>query len=126
VVTVIFSRFERNSVEEMKNILISDSTLSIKDKVQLEKMIARLEAKKSPHLSDYEINQFKQKQIDLKKTRIFVLLTWPLSILAILYFGVVPGRGGDIYWAEKPGWFILCIVVWVSVGLYFCAERDDT
>lgn len=123
---MIFSRFERNSVEEMKNILISDSTLSIKDKVQLEKMIARLEAKKSPHLSDYEINQFKQKQIDLKKTRIFVLLTWPLSILAILYFGVVPGRGGDIYWAEKPGWFILCIVVWVSVGLYFCAERDDT
>ena len=123
---MIFSRFERNSVEEMKNILISDGTLSIKDKVQLEKMIARLEAEKSPHLSDYEINQFKQKQIDLKKTRIFVLLTWPLSILAILYFGVIPGRGGDIYWAEKPGWFILCIVVWVSVGLYFCAERDDT
>jgi len=123
---MIFSRFERNSVYEMKSVLITDTTLSTKDKVQLEKMIARLDAKKSPYLSDYEINQLKQKQIDLKKTRIYVLLTWSISVLAILYFGVIPGRGGSIYWSEEPGWFLICLVVWISVGFYFYADREDT
>jgi hypothetical protein len=89
-------------------------------------MISRLEAKKSPYLSDYEINQFKQKQLDLKKVRILVLFILALTIIPALYFGVIPGRGGDIYLAEKPGSFILCIVIWISVGLYFCADRDDT
>lgn len=123
---MIFSRFERNSIDAMKNILTSDDTLSIKDKMQLEKMIARLEAKKSPYLSDYEINQFRQKEVDLKKTRIFVLLIWPLSIIAILYFGVIPGKGEDIYWSEKPIWFILGIVVWIFVGFYYWFGSDDT
>ena len=123
---MIFSRFERNSIDEMKNILTSDDTLSTKDKVQLGKMIARLDAKKFPYLSDYEINQFKQREVELKKTRVFVSLIWPLTIIAVLYSGVIPGRGGDIYWTEKPGWFLICLVAWVSVGLYFCADREDT
>jgi hypothetical protein len=126
VVTVIFSRFERNSVDEMKDILTSDDTLSIKDKGQLEKMIARLDAKKSPYLSDYEINQFKQKEVELKKTRVIVSLIWPLSIIAVLYFGVIPGRGGNIYWVEKPIWFISGLVVWISVGFYYWFGSDDT
>jgi hypothetical protein len=73
---LIFSRFERNSVDEMKNILISDSTLSAEDKRNLEKMIARLNAKKSPYLSDNEIIQFQSQKTDLKKTRILVSFIW--------------------------------------------------
>ena len=99
---MIFSRFEKNSVDEMKNILISDSTLSAEDKRNLKIMITRLDAKKSPYLSDYEINQLKSQKSDLKKARILVLLIWPISTIAVLYFGVIPGRGGDIYLAEIP------------------------
>lgn len=123
---MIFSRFERNSVDEMKDILISDDTLNGQDKLQLEKMIARLDAKKSPYLSDNEINQFRKKEVDLKKTRVLVSLIWPLSIIAALYFGFIPSRGEDVYWAEKPGLFLIYLVIWISVGLYFCADREDT
>lgn len=123
---MIFCRFEQNSVDEMKNILISDSNLSAEDKRNLEKMIARLDAKKSPYLSNNEINQFQSQKIDLKKTRILVLLIWPISIISVLYFGVIPGRGGDIYWTEKPGWFLIGILVWICVGLYYWFGSDDT
>lgn len=123
---MIFSRFEKNSVDEMKDILISDSTLSAEDKRNLEKMITRLDAKKSPYLSDNEINQFKSQKSDLKKARILVLLIWPISIIAVLYFGVIPGRGGEIYLAEKPGSFLIGIFVWICVGLYYWFGSDDT
>ncbi|WP_139243731.1 hypothetical protein [Alkalimonas amylolytica] len=123
---MIFSRFERSSVDEMKSILISDSTLSVKDKVQLEKMIARLDAKKSPYLSDYEIHQLKQKEIDIRQSRIFVLITWSISIIAVIYFGALPGRTGMIYWSQEPGLFITCLVIWISVGVYFYANSEDT
>ncbi len=123
---MIFSRFEKNSVDEMKDILISDSTLSTEDKRNLEKMIARLDAKKSPYLSDNEINQFQSQKSHLKKARILVLLIWPISIISVLYFGVIPGRGGDIYWAEKPVWFLIGIFVWICVGLYYWFGNDET
>lgn len=122
---VIFSRFERSSVDEMKNILASDVTLNSKDKEQLEKMIARLDAKKSPYLCEYEIKQFKQKDAVLRKTRVLVLLIWPLSLAAVLYFGVIPGRGNDIYWSEKPVWYFIGIVVWISVGISLWFANDD-
>lgn len=123
---MIFSRFERNSVDEMKNILLSDSTLSPEDKRNLEKMIARLDAKKSPYLSDNEIKQFQSQKTDLKEIRILVSIIWPISIIAILYFGFIPGRHGGINWAEEPGWFIVGIFVWISVGFYYWFGSDDT
>jgi len=123
---VIFSRFERNSVDEMKNILLSDSTLSPEDKRNLEKMIARLDAKKSPYLSDKEIKQFQSQKTDLKEIRILVSIIWPISIIAILYFGFIPGRHDGINWAEEPGWFIVGIFVWISVGFYYWFGSDGT
>ena len=123
---MIFSRFEKNSVDEMKDILVSDSNLSAEDKRNLEKMIARLDAKKSPYLSDNEINQFQSQKKDLKQMRIIVSIIWPISIIAILYFGFIPGRNGGIHWAEEPGLFFVGIFVWISVGFYYWFGRDDT